>query len=167
MGAKPYRSWRGALEFAGFPVNVALYSLTAPSKGGSFRQMSPEGNPIQQQLIDSVTGEVVDRASLKKGHAVAKDEFVLMSNEALEIIDSGTKTTVAAPTAFAPVGTVPWHLATEVFRLQPDKDSPGSGNAVNILWNGLRTGLAYLSQISLRGSTDNILAIKADDVGLW
>ena len=168
MAARPYRAWRGAIEFAGFPVNVSLYSRVRRAKGLSFRQLSPAGNPVSQQLVDSVTGELVERSELLKGHAVSKDEYVVMSPEALDMIDSGVKTEVAKPSQFVPVDSVPWGLATDQYEAQPDKDTPGSGQAVNIVWNGLKANkLAYVTQVSLRGGMDGILAIRADQHGMW
>lgn len=167
MAARPYRAWRGAIEFAGFPVNVALYSIVKPGKGAGFRQLSPAGNPIQQQLVDSVTGEVVERANLQKGIEYTKGAYRVMSPDALAQIDNGVKTEVAKPMQFVPAASIDWTTAIDTYEVQAD-DVPGAHQSTNVIWNGLKaSGLAYVTQVSMRGSLDRIMAIRADEWGLW
>ncbi len=39
MPTKPYSAWRGAMDFAGFPVNVQLFSRIQKAKGQSLRMV--------------------------------------------------------------------------------------------------------------------------------
>jgi non-homologous end joining protein Ku len=165
-----YIAWRGAVEFSGFPVNLALYARVRGSKGnGSFRMLAPNtGNPVAQQLVDSETGAVVERAETRKGVEVAKDTYEALSDEQVALIEDGAKTQLAELRQFAPLDTIDWTLATATYAVRADDKVPGSASAVNILWNGLQsTGLAYLTQMSMRAGSDVILAIYADEGGMW
>ena len=48
-----YRAWRGAIELAGFPINIALYSRVRKARTDSFRMIGPSGKPITTQLVDT------------------------------------------------------------------------------------------------------------------
>jgi DNA end-binding protein Ku len=163
-----YRAWRGAIELAGFNVNIGLYSRVQKQRTESFRQIGPSGRPIVTKLFDPVTDKEVERDALRKGVDIGNDEYVVLSPEAVEQISSGVKTAVAKLEAFAPVDTIALDLSIDRFAVLPDDKVPGAEQPVNIVWNGLReTGLAYLTVISPRGGHDAILVLYADAGGLW
>jgi non-homologous end joining protein Ku len=163
--AKSHRAWRGAIEFAGFPVNVALYGRVRKQRNQSFRQIAPSGQPQKSAWpIDSATGEQFDPELTRKGVELGKDQWAVIPPEALEQINSGVKTTVAEPAGFAPLDSIALDLAIDRFAVRADDQVPGSAKAVNIVWNGLRaSGLAYVSQVSLGGGHDAILVLYVAD----
>jgi non-homologous end joining protein Ku len=163
-----YRAWRGAVEFSGFPVQLALYSLVKSSRGRSFRQVTPDGNATSNVVLDAATGMEVTRDSLRKGIEMPGGHLKPLGPDALAIIEQNTKTEVATPYQFCPATTVRWDLATQRFAVRADDKVPGSPQGVNILWNGLKsTGLAYVTQVSLRSGPDAILALEANEHGFW
>lgn len=165
---RPNIAWRGAIEFSGFPVNVALYSRVKKQRTESFRTIAPSGQPVKTQYVDSATSEPFDSGLTRKGVEVAKGQFAILTEEAIEQISSGVKTTVAKPTEFVPIDSIDLSLAIERFAVRPDDKVPGSAQSVNIVWNGLRASQrAYMSQVSLRGGHDAILVVYADDRGMW
>jgi non-homologous end joining protein Ku len=160
---------RLAVEIAGTPVSLALYPRVKKQRNESFRTIAPSGQPMKSgKPIDSGTGETYDSSLSRKGVETTKGVFFVMTEEALEQINSGVKTTYAEADQFAPVETIAWDLAIDRFAVRPDDRVEGSEGSVTTLWNGLRgTGLAYVTQVSLSGSMDGILAIYATDNGLW
>lgn len=160
-------AWRGAIEFAGFNVNVALYSRVKKARNQSFRNIAPDGQPVKQLVVDS-KGKPVKADAIRKGYETSKDTFAIMTPEALEQINSGVKTKVAALAGLAPRESIALDLAIDRFAVRPDEKVAGAESAANIMWNGLRdTGLAYTTQVSLSGGADAILALYADERGFW
>lgn len=162
-------AWRGAIEFAGFPVNVALYSRVKKQRNESFRTIAPSGQPMKQGgPVDSKTGKPYDPAESRKGVEVGKGQFAILTEDAIEAINSGVKTKVAVAAQFPPVSEIDLSLALDRFAVRPDDTVPGAERSVNTIWNGLRsTGRAYVSQISVSGGMDSVLALWADDAGFW
>jgi DNA end-binding protein Ku len=161
-------AWRGAVELAGFPVHVALYSRVKGQRTTSFKTLSPTSKkPIRSAYLDPESGDEVARADCLKGVEIEKDIYQPLPPETIEAINAGVKTQLAKLEQLCPVGSIAWDLAIDRFAVCPDSKVPGSEQSLNILWNGLRdSALAYTTQVSLRGGHDAILAIYADDVGL-
>jgi non-homologous end joining protein Ku len=161
------RAGRFAVDLAGFPINLSLYSKVIGQRSKSFRMIAPSGQPAKQQYVDPGNKDVViTRDECGKG-VENGDGFVLLTPEAQAAIEAGVKTELAELRQLVPCGTVPWDLAINRFAVLPDDKVPGSEQSANILWNGLREkGLAYITQVSLAGKHDSILAIYADDAGL-
>jgi non-homologous end joining protein Ku len=164
-------AWRGAIEFTGFPVNVALYSRVKKQRNESFRNLAPSGKPVQSQYIDPDTGVTFDKDLIRKGAQIKggkSPEFAVMTPEAMEEISSGVKTEVAKPEQFVPLSSLDLSLGIDRYAVRPDDRVAGADQSVNIVWNGLReSGLAYVSQVSVNGGHDGLLALYANDDGFW
>ena len=53
--------WNGYLKLSLVSCPIALYPAISPAERVSFRQVNKQtGNRLKQQLVDSVTGEVVE-----------------------------------------------------------------------------------------------------------
>lgn len=168
MPNRPHTAWRGAVEFASFPINVVLYSRVQKQRSQSFRNLAPSGQPVAQQMVDPHDQAVVENSAIRKGVDVGGGRFIVMPPEAIEAVKSGVKTEVAKPRQFVPVDSLAWDLAIDRFAVRPDDKVPGSGQSTGIIWNGLRsTSLACVTQVSLTGGHDGILALYADDQGFW
>jgi len=64
----PRAHWKGYLKLSLVSCPIALYPAISAAERVSFRQVNRQtGNRLRQQLVDSVTGEVVQ--SLIKGAA--------------------------------------------------------------------------------------------------
>ena len=166
--SRPNVAWRGAIEMGGFPINVALYSRVKKQRTESFRTLAPNGQPVKNKQVDS-DGNPVDSDSTQKGVEVSKDQYVPLTEEALEKIKEGGKTKIAKPDSFCPLESIDLTLAIDRFAVRPDSKVPVSDAAVNIVWNGLRsTGSAYVSQVTLRGgSHDSVLVLYATETDFF
>jgi non-homologous end joining protein Ku len=160
---------RLALEFAGFPTNIELKSRVKKTRKPGFKNIAPSGFPAKQgKPVDEHTGKTFDGAKIRKGVEIGKGAYAIMTPEALDALKAVEKTEVAKPAGFAPLDTIALDLAIERYAVLPDSKVPGSGQGLNIIWNGLvETGLAYLAQVNLNGTMDGILVIYATDNGLW
>lgn len=159
--------WRGALNVVGFNVNVALYKPTKKTRNESFKLLGPDGQAVHQVYVDDA-GEIFKRADLGRGVEIAKDTFRALPPEALEAIESGTKTEIVEPAFFVKRGQIDMTKAIATYAVRGDDRVPGAGSAVNVLWNGLLArDLACCSTFSKRGAMDSVIALWADGRGLW
>ncbi len=90
-----------------------MFSASSSSERVSFRQINKKtGHRLKQQLVDSVTGEVVESQDKGRGYQIGKDEYLPVEDEELDslrlestkIIDLGKF--VPAPKSMSGISTV-------------------------------------------------------------
>jgi non-homologous end joining protein Ku len=172
-------TWKGALEVAGFPVNVELHNRIKSKSGESFKTLGTDDKPIRMVMVESGEFEKLEKDPHTKVSTIGRndtrkgvphgDGFTPLPKEAVETIQGVERSKMLEPASFAPVDSLPLELADKAFAVVPDSKVPGSEKSVNLIWNGLRArGLAYLATVTLRsGSPDTILAVYATDEGLF
>jgi DNA end-binding protein Ku len=83
----PRANWKGYLKLSLVSCPIALYPVSSSSERISFRQINKRtGNRLKQQLVDSVTGDVIDAEDKGRGYEVGKNEFLLIEDEELDAI---------------------------------------------------------------------------------
>src|ERR1700730_8069755 len=83
----PRASWNGFLRLSLVSCPVALVPATTEAKRVRFNQLNSEtGNRVQQQLIDSQTGEVVDRDQIVKGYEYERGRYVTIDDDELKTL---------------------------------------------------------------------------------
>jgi non-homologous end joining protein Ku len=98
MAPRPY--WKGHLKLSLVSCPIALYPAVDAGERVSFRQVNREtGNRLRQQLVDSVTGEVVETHEKSRGYEVSDNQFVVVEEQELERAraEARTKPYAAAP----------------------------------------------------------------------
>jgi DNA end-binding protein Ku len=81
----PRAQWKGYLKLSLVSCPIALYPATSSADRVSFRQVNREtGNRLRQQLVDSVTGEIVSGEQKARGYEYSKDSFIIIEDEELE-----------------------------------------------------------------------------------
>jgi DNA end-binding protein Ku len=81
----PRASWNGFLRLSLVSCPVSLVPATTEAKRIRFNQLNGKtGNRVQQQLIDSQTGEVVDRDEIVKGYEFARGQYVTITDDELK-----------------------------------------------------------------------------------
>ncbi|RZJ44535.1 MAG: Ku protein [Brevundimonas sp.] len=79
-------TWQGHLRLSLVTCPVALYTATESGGDVHFNLINPEtGNRIRMVTTDPDTGPV-DRGSLVKGYAVAKDDYILVSDDEIKAV---------------------------------------------------------------------------------
>jgi DNA end-binding protein Ku len=83
----PRASWSGFLRLSLVSCPVSLVPATTEAKRVRFNQLnSKTGNRVQQQLIDSKTGEIVDRDEIVKGYEHGRGRYVTIDDDELKAL---------------------------------------------------------------------------------
>ena len=81
--ARPF--WKGYLKLSLVSCPIALFPASSSSERVSFRQINKKtGHRLKQQLVDSVSGEVVESQDKGRGYQVGKDEYLPVEDEELD-----------------------------------------------------------------------------------
>ena len=107
------------ISFGLVTVPVKVYAATS-SEALSFNMITPAGNRVKQKLVDSVSGEEVERDKCGKGYEYAKDQFVTFTKEELAKLDS-ENTKVMEIQEFVDAASVNPLFIEKVYYLGPDK----------------------------------------------
>jgi len=108
----PRAHWKGYLKLSLVSCPISLYPAIAASERLSFRKVNREtGNRLRQQLVDSVTGEVVEPQNKGRGYEVGEKQFLMVQDEELEAAQQEARTRAfisrsasRAPLAPSPMG---------------------------------------------------------------
>ena len=82
MAPRPH--WKGFLKLSLDSCPISQYPAMSPAERISFRHVNKQtGHRLRQQLVDSVTGEVVGSENKGRGYEVGQDLFLLVRDEEL------------------------------------------------------------------------------------
>src|SRR5262245_30998142 len=105
MAPRPH--WKGYLKLSLVSCPIALYPAIAASERVSFRQVNREtGNRLRQQLVDTVTGQVVESRNKGRGYEVGENQFLIVQEEELKSAQQEART---RPFSAAPPRPQPQH----------------------------------------------------------
>ena len=80
----PRSNWKGYLKLSLVSASIAIYPATSSSEKVRFNTLNrATGNRLKRQMVDSVTGDVVENEDMIKGYAIAKDQYVTVEDDEL------------------------------------------------------------------------------------
>ena len=83
---RPY--WKGYIKLALVSCPIGLYTASSSGERVGFRQINKKtGNRLRQQLIDDGTREAVEAADKGRGYEYAKNSYLLIEDEEIELIE--------------------------------------------------------------------------------
>jgi DNA end-binding protein Ku len=83
----PRAYWKGYLRLSLVSCPIALYPAASSSERVSFNRINKKtGHRLKQLLVDSESGEPVEREDIGRGYEVAKGEYILVEDDELEKI---------------------------------------------------------------------------------
>src|SRR3954454_17617947 len=83
----PRAYWKGYLKLSLVSCPIALYPAASSAEKVSFNRINKKtGNRLKHQLIDSETGDLVEREDIGRGYEVAKGQYVLVEDEEIDKI---------------------------------------------------------------------------------
>ena len=81
----PRAHWKGYLKLSLVSCPIALFPAVSAAERVSFRQVNKQtGNRLRQQLVDTVTGDVVESADKARGYEVGQNEFLMVDDAELD-----------------------------------------------------------------------------------
>src|SRR5437764_12191429 len=76
--------WKGFLKLSLVSCPITLYPAVSAAEKVSFRQVNREtGHRLRQQVVDTVTGEVVASHNKGRGYEVGENDFLIVPDEEL------------------------------------------------------------------------------------
>lgn len=83
----PRAVWHGHLRLALVSCPVALFNARHDRAGIRFHLINPKtGNRVKMVTQDSITAQPLNRSELVKGYELAKDKYVILTNEDFESV---------------------------------------------------------------------------------
>jgi len=116
----PRSNWKGYLKLSLVSASIAIYPATSTTEKVRFNTLNrATGNRLRRQMVDSVTGEVIEGGEQVKGYAVGKDQYVTVEDDELANIAIESTHTVEIE-RFVPKSSIddryrdtPYYLAPE------------------------------------------------------
>jgi DNA end-binding protein Ku len=94
----PRAHWKGYLKLSLVSCPISLYPAVSAAEKISFRQINRDtGHRLRQQLVDSVTGEVVESHNKGRGYEVGEDQVLIVQDEELETAKQEARTRPFTP----------------------------------------------------------------------
>lgn len=160
----PRAYWKGTLKLSLVSCPVALYPASSTSERTRFHLINKEtGNRLRQQMVDSGTGEVVDKENKGRGYEIAKGEYVPIEPEELEAIQLESNHTLDID-SFVPRKEIDQRYLDSPYYLAPDGKSGLDAFAV------IRDAMKDQDRVALArvvlGNRERMVAIEPLDKGL-
>lgn len=106
------------ISFGLVQIPIKLFTAAA-SEQISFNMISPDGNRVEQQYVDKVTGEVVPRDKCDKGYEHSKGQFVVFTADEMKALEA-ERSQLMEIKEFVPLETVDLLQVEKSYYLGPD-----------------------------------------------
>ncbi|MEJ2678035.1 MAG: Ku protein [Gemmatimonadota bacterium] len=149
------------ISFGLVSVPVKLYSASDSSASISFNLIHKDcGSRVKTQYYCPKDEVVVPRDELVKGYEVAKDQYVLFTQEELKALDAQSDDSISIA-EFIPRDQIDWSYLDRTYYLGPDK---GGARAYRLLSAAMQdTGLSGLGRYAARGKQYLVLVHPKGD----
>lgn len=149
------------ISFGFVSVPIKVYTAAAPVKV-DFNLLSPDGNRVRQQLVDTVTGKEVNKETCDRGFEHAKGQFLKFSQAELKKLESPSDWMIHIK-EFVDADTLDIVAIDRTYYIGPDK---GGDRSYALLADMLkRSNRVALAQWSTRGR-DKLIVIRPYKNGL-
>lgn len=116
----PRAYWKGSLKLSLVTCPVALYPASTTVERTRFHMINTEtGNRLKQQMVDSETGEVVEKEQKGRGYEIVKGEYVPIDKEELEAVEIESNHTIDID-SFVPRDEIDQRYLDNPYYLVPD-----------------------------------------------
>ena len=155
----PHSIGTGTISFGLVAIPIKLYPATS-SLGVSFNMLHARcGSRVRQQMFCPVDNEVVERSQLVRGHEVARDQYVRVTDEELKAVEGEASKTIDIA-EFVPLEKVDPIYFERTYYLGPDK---GGEKPYHLLAEAMvKAGQAALAKFIMRGK-ETLVLIRAVD----
>ena len=116
----PRANWKGYLRLSLVSCPIALYPASSLSEKVSFTRISRKtGNRLNQQNIDSETGDVVSREDTARGYEVAKGQYLIVEDQEIDAVQIESTRTIEID-QFVPRSEIDDRYIDSPYDLAPD-----------------------------------------------
>ncbi|CCD40019.1 Ku domain protein [Candidatus Paraburkholderia kirkii UZHbot1] len=148
------------LSFGLVSIPVKLYSATKSASDVRFNLLAPDGSRVKQQYVSDLTGEVVERSSMKKAYEFEKGRFVVFTGDELKALEEGASHVVEI-VSFVPEASVDPIFYDKAYFIAPDRRG---GKPYSLLQQALtESGRCALAQWAYKGKTRIVQVRPAED----
>jgi Ku protein len=120
MAAARRAYWKGYLKLSLVTCPIGLYPASSHAEKTHFHQINRKtGNRLRQQMVDEVTGKVVDKDDKTRGYEVSKGKYVEIEPEEVEAIQVESTHTLDID-KFVPVDEIDRRYFDRPYYIVPD-----------------------------------------------
>jgi DNA end-binding protein Ku len=118
--APPRAYWKGSLKLSLVSCPVVLYPASTSIDKTRFHMINTEtGNRLKQQMVDSETGDVVEKEQKGRGYEIAKGEYIPIEKEELEAVQIESNHTIDID-SFVPRDEIDRRFLNNPYYIAPD-----------------------------------------------
>jgi DNA end-binding protein Ku len=120
MAAARRAYWTGYLKLSLVTCPIALYPASSQNEKTHFHQINRKtGHRLRQQMVDEVTGKVVDKGNKSRGYEVSKGKYVEIEPEEIKAIQVESTHTLDIE-KFVPIDEIDRRYFDRPYYIAPD-----------------------------------------------
>jgi DNA end-binding protein Ku len=160
----PRAYWKGYLKLSLVSCPIALYPAASSAERVSFNRINKKtGNRLKQQLVDSETGEPVDKEDVGRGYEIAKGQYIQVEDEEIENIRIESTHTIDID-SFVPRAEIDDRYLETPYYIAPT-DQVGQ-EAFSVIRDAIREkGIIALGRVVLT-RREHVIMLEAFEKGL-
>jgi DNA end-binding protein Ku len=160
----PRAYWKGYLRLSLVSCPIALYPAASSAERVSFNRINKKtGRRLKQLLVDSESGDPVDKEDIGRGYEVAKGEYVMVEDDEIEKIKIESTHTIDID-SFVPRSEIDDRYMESPYYIAPT-DKVGQ-EAFAVIRDAIREKkMAALGRIVLT-RREHVVMLEAFDKGL-
>ena len=145
------------VSFGLISIPVKLY-LSAASDTFAFNQITQKDHKVKQKLVDEITGEEVERDSLRRGYEYEKGQFAIFTDEEIEALLEEEKRNSIELIEFIKDDKFDVTSIEKIYHLHPDKGCEKSYRLLHAAM--VKLDKMVVGKYYARGK-DNLIVIRA------
>jgi DNA end-binding protein Ku len=158
MAAARRAYWTGYLKLSLVTCPIALYPASSQAEKTHFHQINRKtGHRLRQQMVDEVTGKVVDKGNKSRGYEVSKGKYVEIEPEEIKAIQVESTHTLDIE-KFVPIDEIDRRYFDRPYYIAPDGKAGEEAFAV------IRDAMKYKHRVALAKivltNREHIMAIE-------
>jgi DNA end-binding protein Ku len=160
----PRAYWKGYLKLSLVSCPIALYPAASSAERVSFNRINKKtGNRLKQQLVDSETGDLVERDDIVRGYEIGKGQYLQVQDDEIEKIKIESTHTIDIK-SFVPRTEIDNRYLDSPYYLAPT-DQVGQ-EAFAVIRDTIRAkGMVALGRVVLT-RRERVVMLEAFDKGL-
>jgi DNA end-binding protein Ku len=146
MAAAPRAYWKGYLKLSLVTCPIALYPASSEAQKTHFHQINRRtGHRLRQQMVDEVTGKVVDTCDKSRGYEISKGKYVEIEPDAIKAIKLESTHSLDVE-KFVPIDEIDRRYCDRPYYVLPDGKAGDEAFAVvrDAMQNKARVALAKI-----------------------